>query len=104
MNNITPTDAQKIIQGGDTAVIDVRTPEEFNEGHISGAININIYDEDFSEQVGALPKEKDYLVVCRGGARSSQACSIMSDLGFKSLNNLEGGMVAWIGAGLPTEE
>jgi len=101
MNNITSDEAQKLIQAGGITVLDVRTPAEFAGGHIAGAVNIDIYDDSFAEKVRVLPAEDTYIVVCRSGGRSSQACSFMNELRFTKVLNLEGGMMGWGAQGLP---
>lgn len=104
MNNITPKEAYKIIESGEVKVIDVRTPDEFAGGHIVGAQNIDIYGSRFLEIIRELPNDETYIVVCRSGGRSSQACSHMNEAGLTGLVNLAGGMTAWESAGLPIEK
>jgi rhodanese-related sulfurtransferase len=104
MNNITPEEAYKIIQSGEVKVIDVRTAGEFEEGHIEGARNIDIYEDAFSVIIRELPNDETYIVVCRSGGRSAQACDIMQQEGIMGAINLEGGMMAWSRAGLPMEK
>lgn len=69
-------------------IIDVRTPEEFAEGHLEGAVNIDIYAEDFAQQIAALDPSGNYAVYCRSGNRSGQAVSFMQGEGFKSVTDL----------------
>ena len=79
-------------------ILDVRTEDEFNEGLIPGAINIDIYQgQGFIDAVEELDKSKNYYVYCRSGGRSGQACSIMSQLGFENAFNLLGGIMNWEG-------
>jgi rhodanese-related sulfurtransferase len=79
-------------------ILDVRTEDEFNEGMIPGAINIDIYKgQGFIYSIEALDKTKNYYVYCRSGGRSGQACSIMSQLGFENTYNLLGGIMNWEG-------
>lgn len=75
-------------------LLDVRTPGEFNAGTIKGAKNINVTGTDFNSQIEKLPKDKEYFVFCRSGARSGHACRVMSSRGFKAVN-LSGGIGAW---------
>ena len=82
-------------------VLDVRTPEEFAEGHLDGAVLVNFYDADFAEQLAALDTDVPYLVYCRSGNRSGQALGVMEQLGFASAVDVDGGIVAWTDAGLP---
>ncbi len=79
-------------------VLDVRTPEEVEEGYIPQAHNIDFYlGEDFLKEVEKLDKNKNYYVYCRSGNRSGQACAIMNSKGFKNAYNLEGGFMNWEG-------
>lgn len=79
-------------------LLDVRTEDEFNEGVILGAINMDIYKgQDFINSIEALDKSKNYYVYCRSGGRSGQACSIMNQLGFENAYNLLGGIMNWEG-------
>jgi rhodanese-related sulfurtransferase len=71
--------------------LDVRTPEEFKEGHIAGAVNLNIYDADFSAQLDQLDKSKPIYVYCKSGGRSTDASDMMRAKGFKAVYNLVGG-------------
>lgn len=76
-------------------VLDVRSPQELAEGSIPGHIMINMFNPDFKSEIAKLDKNKSYLIYCRSGGRSSQACMIMSDLGFENLYNLNGGIGSW---------
>lgn len=71
-----------------TAVIDVRTVEEFNAGHLEGALNIPVEIGDFAGTISELDPEGNYLVYCRTGRRSGLAIEQMTQLGFKNLSNL----------------
>jgi rhodanese-related sulfurtransferase len=85
----------------DLVVLDVRTPEEFAEGHLEDAVLIDFYDADFADQLAALDRDVPYLVYCRSGNRSGQAMSVMEELGFTSAVDVDGGIVAWAAAGMP---
>ena len=82
-------------------IIDVRTPEEFNEGHIENAVNIDFNSETFKEDLDKLDKNKTYFIYCRSGNRSGRAIPIMKGLGFKEVYNLSAGIQEWIAEGLP---
>jgi len=85
----------------DLVVLDVRTPEEFAEGHLDGAVLVDFYDADFADQLAALDPDVPYLVYCRSGNRSGQTLSVMEQLGFASAVDVGGGIIAWADAGLP---
>lgn len=79
-------------------ILDVRTPEEVEEGYIPNATNIDIYlGPKFMAELEKLDKTKNYYVYCRSGKRSGQACAIMNSLGFANTYNLEGGFMDWEG-------
>lgn len=80
-------------------ILDVRTPEEVEEGFIPGtSIFIDIYDPGFQEKINQLDKSKDYLVYCRAGGRSANACMLLVQNGFNgTIYNLEGGIGEWDG-------
>jgi rhodanese-related sulfurtransferase len=99
MNELAP-DAWAELQEQTSAsvILDVRTVEEFESGYIKGALNMDIRGgADFIASVEALDKSKSYFVYCRSGARSGQACQLMSQMGFNAVYNLEGGVLAWEG-------
>jgi rhodanese-related sulfurtransferase len=83
-------------------VVDVRTPGEWSEGIMEGAIMFDFYEDDFQKNLESLDKEKPVAVYCKVGGRSGQAMSKLKDLGFKEVYNLDGGMDAWKSAGKPT--
>lgn len=82
-------------------LIDVRTSEEFEEAHIPGAVNIDINGDDFKQAINALDMNEVYYVYCQAGSRSVTACGYMEEIGFSRLNNLEGGISAWMDMNLP---
>jgi rhodanese-related sulfurtransferase len=79
----------------DYNVLDVRTQEEFNEGHIENAININFYDTNFKEQINNLDKNKTYLIYCKSGERSYNTLNLMRGSQFIKVYDLEGGIDTW---------
>jgi len=86
----------------DFIIIDVRTPQEFAQEHIEGAINLDYYSADFREQLNELDKNKTYLVYCRTGRRSKAAVDLMKELGFGQIYNISDGIIDWKAEGLPT--
>ncbi|MGB5272918.1 MAG: rhodanese-like domain-containing protein [Flavobacteriaceae bacterium] len=90
--------SEQLQQDGNAMVLDVRAPEELEEGFIPNATNIDFYlGQQFLEEIGKLDKGKNYYVYCRSGNRSGQACAIMNSLGFKNTYNLAGGFMNWEG-------
>ncbi len=105
IQRVRPQEAYELLQAHQEdpnfVVLDIRTPQEFQMGHLPGAINIDFYAPDFEEQLDRLDKTKTYLVYCRTGNRSSQALPILRKLGFQEVYELSGGIVAWVQANLP---
>lgn len=82
-----------------TTILDVRTPQEFAEGHLPGAVNLDVSAPDFVQQVQSLDPQAPYAVYCRSGNRSAVAVDTMNQLGFTAAYHLGGGISAWSGAG-----
>lgn len=91
--NVTSKEAKDLIDKGKVTVIDVRTPEEYNSGHIPGAKLIPLQVIDGSTD--SLKKDGSYLIVCHSGNRSQQASEILTEKGFKNIYNMTGGMNDW---------
>ncbi|MHA7130015.1 rhodanese-like domain-containing protein [Algoriphagus namhaensis] len=85
-------------------VLDVRTPEETVEGHITDAVFADFFAEDFLTQLEPLDKEKTHLVYCRSGVRAKKATAQMKQAGFRKVFVLEGGLKAWENEGKPIEK
>ncbi len=90
------TFAQKMKEKN-VVVLDVRTPGEFNSGHLKGARLLDVNNHQFASGISKLDKTKTYLVYCRSGARSMQAIRKMKAAGFTRLVNLDGGILGWDG-------
>ena len=82
-------------------LIDLRTPEEYDNGHINKAINLNYFDANFSAQCQKLDPKKTTYIYCQSGGRSHKASLILKQLGFKKIIDLKGGINAWEGNKLP---
>lgn len=96
----------ELIKSGKYTVIDVRTKEEYDAGHIKGALNFDYYSDDFEEKVEAqlTDKKKPYILYCRSGMRSLYSAQILEDLGYTDVTNMKGGFLAWQSAGKPVTE
>lgn len=106
IKDVTPQEALTLIQNNqnnpDSVIMDVRTPQEFAEGYIENAVNIDFYAETFRDKLNKLDKNKTYLVYCRSGVRSTNALNMMTELNFREAYNMLGGLIAWKEGGLPT--
>ena len=96
--------AERIAEApADLVILDVRTADEFNAGHIPGAVNVDYYAADFRQQLDALDKDAPYAMYCRSGNRSGDTLGIMEDLGFTDVSELDRGIVSWAEAGYSIE-
>lgn len=90
--------ASQLENDQNAVILDVRTQDEVDEGHIPEAIHLDIHkSKEFIDGIKKLDPEKNYYVYCRSGGRSGQACSIMNSLGFENAYNLSGGFMEWKG-------
>lgn len=100
--NMTPTEAVALLKTQPAVVVlDVRTPGEFQSGHLANALNIDFRSPDFARQLARLDKSKTYLVHCAVGGRSTRSLPKLDSLGIKKVVHLDGGMDAWQKASLP---
>lgn len=97
--NVDVAEWEKLRKDPQVVVLDVRTAEEFAEGHMPGAVNLDIRGGKFAETLAGLDKSKTYLVHCAVGGRSAKACGQMDGLKFEKVVNLSGGITAWEAAG-----
>jgi len=97
--NIDVAEWEKLRKDASVVVLDVRTAEEFADGHMPGAINLDIRGGKFAETLAGLDKSKTYLVHCAVGGRSAKACGQMDGMKFDKVLNLSGGITAWEAAG-----
>jgi phage shock protein E len=97
--NVDVAEWEKLRKDSQVVVLDVRTAEEFADGHMPGAINLDIRGGKFAETLTGLDKTKTYLVHCAVGGRSAKACGQMDGLKFEKVLNLSGGITAWEAAG-----
>lgn len=86
---------QKLKDKEKVQLIDVRTPGEFEKGHLIDAKNIDIKSADFKKQLQSLDKNKPVMVYCLGGVRSKAAAELIAKEGFKEVYDMEGGYIKW---------
>ena len=96
LNNLQPVEfARALDQEPGTILLDVRTPEEFQQAHLPGAINISYLTPDLWDRLEQLDRESTYFVYCRTERRSMRVCMLMQNGGFLQVYNMEGGLCAW---------
>ncbi len=103
-NDVNPAAATLLINREDAQVIDVRQAEEFAAGHLPDAKNVPL--AKLADRINEIErfKDKPVIVCCASGMRSGKACGELRKLGFAKVNNLSGGIDAWVGAGYPVKK
>ena len=99
LNNLPPARfAEGIRSTKEFTILDVRSPQEYAQGHIDNAINIDYLATDFWERIDRLNPDQTFFVYCRSGRRSIRACTLMRNGGFDNnqLFNLDGGYALWL--------
>ncbi len=99
--SVEPSKFEELAKEKDVVILDVRSSFEFGGDKIAGAQNISYTSGGFKNYVEKLDKSKTYLVYCATGSRSSGACRVMQDKGFKNIYNLSGGIEHWKSEGKP---
>jgi rhodanese-related sulfurtransferase len=97
---LSPQDYQASYADSDHLLLDVRTPEEFAEEHIAGAVNISL--QTLPQRLSEIPGDKPVIVYCRSGNRSAEAVNLLRQAGYTAVTDM-GGIIAWKNAGLPVE-
>jgi rhodanese-related sulfurtransferase len=92
-HNMSPDEFQEVAENA--VILDVRTPMEYEQGHIPGARNIDISGPEFMDTISGLDREQPYALYCRSGSRSGMAVQLMQQLGFKEVGHLETGLLDW---------
>ena len=94
--NLNAYDFHQPISSDEKAVVvDVRTPQEFKDGHLPNSLLIDIYNPTFQNKILELDKTKNYYIYCRSGNRSFHAGVFMLAEGFESVQHLEDGIISW---------
>ena len=105
VETVTAVQAYTLVQANknnlDFVILDVRTQDEFANGHIPGSINIDFLSGNFEKEINVLDRNKIYLVYCRTGDRSKRAAEFMVKLYFRKVYNLSGGVNDWAKQGYP---
>ncbi|QDZ23588.1 rhodanese domain-containing protein [Chloropicon primus] len=101
VKNVNVTIFNETMQEPDAFVLDVRSEEEFNKGHIEGAVRIT--SNELPNRDGELPKDKEapVLVYCNSGRRSADVANTLLFMGYENVMNLEPGIKGWVKAGMP---
>ncbi|MDE6770081.1 MAG: rhodanese-like domain-containing protein, partial [Muribaculaceae bacterium] len=101
LETVSPDVFEKGLEKGNVQLLDVRSAEEYAEGHLRDALNIDVQEPDFqAEATSQLEKDKPVYVYCRSGRRSLLAGSMLAKDGY-TVVDLDGGILGWEKAGLP---
>lgn len=101
ITSVSASRFEKELKADSVQLLDVRTPQEYAEEHIDGALNIDVQSDDFRQlAVEKLSKDSTILVYCRSGRRSMDAAAILTGLGYRVIN-LKGGIIEWKADDLP---
>ena len=84
------------IQDLDYTLIDVRTQDEYDLGHIDSAINLDFYSDSFKNKILSLPKNEKIVLYCRTNNRSSKTATILKENGYKDILVIKGGITEWV--------
>ncbi|MBB6610537.1 rhodanese-like domain-containing protein [Pontibacter sp. Tf4] len=102
--NLNATEVKQLIESSqEVVVLDVRTPYEFQEGHLEGAVNIDYTSPDFEKEIAKLDTAATYLLYCKSGNRSSKATTVMKNNNFNNIYNATVGFDALKSAGIETK-
>lgn len=95
---------KKLTEMKNVQLVDVRTPEEYQGGHLKNALNYNLNGSDFENKLSKLDKTKPVMVYCLAGGRSAEAAEMMEKKGFAEVYNMQGGIMKWNAANKPTDK
>lgn len=101
---LSPEMCRAFIQDGgeQCTIIDVRTQDEYGEGHLEGAVNLDLLNGELAAEIGNLDMDVPCVVYCRRGIRGRRAMDLLRSAGFSEVYNISGGYEQWKAAGLPT--
>ena len=102
-SNVSNISQQELLEANSNnlVIVDVRTPEEFQQGHVPNAINVPLSNIIDNPDILASSKEKPIVLYCRSGYRAGKAAEALQKNGHQNLRHLKGDMQAWLKAGLP---
>ena len=111
IDEVLPPDVSSQVEAGEVALVDTRPPEQFEQGHIPGAVNVpagengeDSHSEDFAAKLAEAAGEKPALLYCNSGNRSARATdALTNEHGVEGPRSLVGGITLWNDLGLPVE-
>ena len=91
----------QVVADPEIVVLDVRTPVEYADGHVEGAVNVDVSSPTFTDEIASLDKYATYVVYCRSGNRSADAAGQMAEAGFTAVYDVDAGLATLSSAGVP---
>lgn len=101
IEHVDPTTAARLLERSHLTILDLRTPAEYAVAHLTGARLVDFNSPDFARELAKLDRDRPYLIHCASGRRSTAALDTFRELGFRHVIHLDGGLNAWLAAGLP---
>lgn len=101
---VSPEEFEQRMQNEPGQLIDVRTLDEYEEGHLAGSTMIDYTAPGFEQKVAELDKNQTVYVYCRSGGRSGRSAAILEEMGFTKVVDLQGGITSWMQSGRPVTE
>lgn len=101
VTTIGATELVDVVDDPEIVVLDVRTPVEYAEGHVADAVNIDVSNPSFGDEISALDPDATYVVYCRSGNRSADAAAQMVEAGFADVYDVDAGLATLSSAGVP---
>lgn len=92
---LEPMEFKTFLNENDVTLVDLRTPKEFNSGHIENAINVNFLSSEFEKDIQKLDTTKTIVIYCRSGNRSRKSVAKLVEAGFDDIYDLKGGVLNW---------
>lgn len=106
LENVSPAEAAALVEkeGKDLLILDIRTKEEYDGGHLKGAVNEDFFGPDFEKRLAKYDRKAPCLVHCASGGRSGKSLAILKKAGFVEVYHLDAGFQGWKSGGYPVEE
>lgn len=101
LSPLTFHDCINSVKKSNLVILDVRTSDEYKNGHIKGAVNIDFFQKDFSMSITKLNPNSNFFIYCRRGNRSKKTLEMMRAMGYPQLHQLLQGIEGWVRCELP---
>lgn len=99
IQSLSAKDFKQALKEKDYVLLDVRTPQEFDDGHLEGALLVDLISGEFFEYAEDVDTNKSYALYCRSGNRSKMAIQLLEQKGCQDIIELDGGLLDWTDQG-----